>query len=102
MTSLRLVVMFGVGLVTWLLVLLRGLALEKRRLWSLSGLIFLDECLGIGTGVFLARWGTWPDVLAVAFGGTVAAWVVLVMNKHTVARGGTTSRRPESNVVVAG
>ena len=102
MTSLRLAVMFGVGLVTWLLVLLRGLALEKRQPWLLSGLIFLDECLGIGTGVFLARWGTWPDVLAVASGGTVAAWVVLVISKHTAASGGTTNRRPESSVVVAG
>ncbi|MEN6335908.1 MAG: hypothetical protein ABFE01_16770 [Phycisphaerales bacterium] len=84
---LRLFVMFLLGLGTWLLVLLRGLALEKRRLWSLSGLIFVDECVGIGTGVFLARWGTWTDMLAVAAGGAIAAWVVLRINRSGTGNG---------------
>lgn len=77
MIALRLCLMLVVGFATWLLVLLRGLALEKRQASSLAGLIFVDECVGIGTGVFLARWGTLPDIVAVALGGALAAWVVL-------------------------
>jgi hypothetical protein len=100
--TLRLCVMFGVGLATWLLVLLRGLALEKRRCWSLSGLIFVDECVGIGTGMFLARWGAWPDVLAVALGGTVAAWVVLHTNRRMTNNGGTMPPTPASSVAAVG
>lgn len=69
--------MFGLGFVTWLLVFLRSYALDTRRTVWLSGLIFCDEALGIGVGVWLARNGGWPEIVAVAAGGTVAAAIAV-------------------------
>jgi hypothetical protein len=79
---LRLLAVFGIGYVTWLLVLLRGIALEKRRVWPLCGLIFADECLGLGAGIWLARHGTPVDVVALASAGVVAALTILWRGRH--------------------
>ena len=70
---MNLLLLFGLGFVTWLLVFLRSYALDTRRTWWLSGVIFTEEALGISVGVWLARNGGWPEVAAVALGGTVAA-----------------------------
>jgi hypothetical protein len=74
---MNLPLLFGLGFVTWLLVFLRSYALDTRRTWWLSGVIFADETLGISVGVWLARNGGWPEIVAVAAGGTVAAAVAV-------------------------
>jgi len=70
-------IMFVVGFVTWFLVLLRGYALEQRHTKLLCSTVFIDELLGIGTGIYLARYGTAIDVMACAIGGTLAALVIM-------------------------
>jgi len=65
------------GLITWSLALYRGLALERRQLWRLSGVIFVDEMLAISVGVWLARSGTLAEIVACALGGATASVVLL-------------------------
>lgn len=72
-----LLLLFGVGFATWFIVFLRTYALDERRAIWLSGLVFADEALGIGTGVWLARNGGMWEVIAVAAGGTLAASIVV-------------------------
>jgi hypothetical protein len=73
----RLLLLFSVGFITWSLVLLRNHAQTENRAGRLAGLIFCDEVIGITTGVFLARSGGASDVIAVASGGTVAAFLMM-------------------------
>jgi len=40
------------------------------------GVIFVDDLVGICTGVYLARQGTISEIVACALGGTFAALVV--------------------------
>lgn len=69
---MRFVCLFLCGFVTWGLVVARGIALEKRQTFPLAGLIFVDECVSIGFGIWLARQGVVADVVACALGGAAA------------------------------
>lgn len=80
--GLRLLVVFAIGFVTWLLVFTRSFALDTRRAWLLSCVVFADEAVGIGIGVWLARNGSLCEILAVAAGGTVAAAIAVRMFKR--------------------
>jgi len=75
--GLRLSVMFGLGFVTWLLVFLRSYALDARHTRWLCFIVLCDEFMGIGTGMYLARSGTWLEAGAVAAGGALAAALVM-------------------------
>ena len=68
--------LFILGFLTWGLVVLRGFALERKSALLLGGLIFVDECLGVGTCVWIVQNGNWYSVLAIASGGACAAVVV--------------------------
>lgn len=73
---LMILLMFVLGFVTWSLVLARSAAWDSRHTSLLMGVIFVDDLVGIGTGVYLARQGTIPEIIACALGGTFAALVV--------------------------
>jgi len=77
MIGLRLVLIFFLGFVTWGLVFLRSYALDTRRTWWLSGVIFAEEIIGISVGVWLARCGDWSEIVTIAAGGTVAATIAV-------------------------
>ena len=77
MVSLRPLVLFIAGFVTWSLVLLRNHMQAKNRALALTCLIFCDDFIGIATGVWLARSGGLSDIVAVAFGGSAAAFVLM-------------------------
>lgn len=75
--GLRFVLLFGVGFLSWFLALVRTFATIDRRTSLLCSLIFVEEVFMIWTGVWLARTGTMFDVLAVALGGPVAAFLAI-------------------------
>jgi len=77
MIGLRLVLCFLVGLTVWLLTFGRSAAWDARRTGWLVGVVVMDEFLGIATGMYLARQGTWLEAAACAMGGAVAAWIML-------------------------
>ena len=77
MTGLRLLAFFTVGLSVWLLTFGRSAAWDGRRAGWLVGIVMADEFLGIATGMFLARQGTWLEAGACAVGGAVAALLML-------------------------
>ncbi len=74
---LRLLLMFGMGLFTWLLTFGRSIAFHRRQLGWLSGIIFMDELAAISIGMFLARHGSIYDAIATALGGTIAAVIIM-------------------------
>ena len=76
------ILLFAIGFVTWFVVLLRAYVLDGRQTAYLCCLIFTDEAIGIGTGIWLARNGGWQEVIAVAAGGTLAAWVAMKLFKR--------------------
>jgi hypothetical protein len=82
MNLLSIIIMFFVGFVTWGLVFLRNYALDTRRIWLLSGLVFMDEFVGIMVGVWLARNGHLHDMIIVAIGGTLSAVLVIKFLKY--------------------
>ncbi len=80
---IRLVLIFGVGFLTWSLALVRTLAIIKQQVWLLCGLVFTEEVAMLVTGMWLARSGTCLDALSCALGGVVAAYLVMRKNnKH--------------------
>lgn len=81
MILLRLAIMFLMGFLTWGLALGRSLAWDRQHTAWLTCVIFLDELAGIGTGVFLARSGTWLEAIAVATGGAAAAATIMVFKR---------------------
>jgi hypothetical protein len=81
MSLLRVAVMFWLGFLTWGLALGRSVAWDARHTGWLTFVIFLDELAGIGTGVFLARSGTWLEAVSVALGGAAAAAVVMMFKR---------------------
>jgi hypothetical protein len=83
---LRLASLFVGGFLTWGLVVLRGIALEKRRASWLGSLIFADDCLAVGFGMWLARHGTVLDVVACAAGGACAAMLLVVIDRRKHGR----------------
>ena len=78
---LRLLPLFIGGFVTWGLVVLRGIALERRRPLWLGCLVFVDDALAVGFGVWLARHGTALDVVTCAAGGACAAALLVAYDK---------------------
>jgi len=80
--------LFAIGFCTWLIVFLRSYALDARHTIWLSGLVFADEAVGIGTGVWLARNGGIWEIVAVAAGGTLAATLaVRLFRRRDVSSG---------------
>jgi hypothetical protein len=77
MTALRLLVFFLVGLSVWILTFGRSAAWDARRAGWLVGIVVLDEFLGIATGMYLARSGSWFEAAACALGGAIAALFML-------------------------
>lgn len=77
MILLRLLLCFLVGLSVWLLTFGRSAAWHGRRAGWLVSVVMLDELLGIATGMYLARQGSWFEAIACALGGAVAAWIML-------------------------
>lgn len=73
---IRLVVLYAIGFVTWLLTFGRSLAWDHRRVGWLCGIVAMDELAGIGIGMYLARHGTWVEAVVVATGGVTAAFVL--------------------------
>ena len=82
MIGLRLLACFVVGLSVWALTFGRSAAWDARRAGWLMGIVMADEFLGIATGMYLARSGTWLEAGACAAGGAVAAWVMLRSRKR--------------------
>ena len=79
---LRLLAIFGVGYVTWLLALLRTFATIKQQAYLLYSLIFIEEVTMILTGMWLARCGTVIDAISCALGGVLAAYTILRVEKR--------------------
>jgi hypothetical protein len=76
---MKILLMFVLGFVTWSLVLARSAAWDSRHVGSLMGVIFVDDLVGIGTAVYLARQGTIPEIVACALGGAFAGLIVLLV-----------------------
>jgi hypothetical protein len=76
-TALRLLVLGFAGFLTWGLVLLRNHAQDCRRAALLASLICCDELIGITLGVYLARKGGASDIVVVALGGALAAFLMM-------------------------
>ena len=47
-------------------------------------MIFVDELMTLGLGMYLARCGTWQEAIACATGGTLAAYMVLRKKKKVI------------------
>ena len=77
MILFRLGLLFVIGLATWLLAFGRSAAWDAKHRGYLIGIVFADEVLGIGTGMYLARNGTWLEAIVCALGGTAAVWIVM-------------------------
>lgn len=76
MTILRPLSLFLVGLAAWGLALGRYAAWDARRRGWLCGIVMVDEAVGLFTGIWLARNGTYLEVLACVAGAGCAAWLV--------------------------
>lgn len=81
MILIRLLLIFGVGCATWWLALARTYALLEQRRLLVCSLIFIEETIMLGIGIWLARAGSVPDIISCALGGTFAAYLVM-RNKH--------------------
>lgn len=80
MMNLRLwtlIILFGIGFLTWFLALVRTFALIEHRKLSLCMLIFVEEMVMLWIGIWLARHGAIPETISCALGGSVAAFVVM-------------------------
>lgn len=79
---LRLSILFLIGLSAWGLTFGRLLAWEGRHAGWLVGLVMADEAIGLWTGMWLAREGSWYEAIALAMGGGVSALLMLRRAKH--------------------
>jgi hypothetical protein len=77
MNLLRLGLLFCVGLTVWGLTLARSAAWDARRKNLLCGIVMADEAVGVFTGMWLARNGTYWEGLACVLGAGVAARLVM-------------------------
>lgn len=82
----RLSGLFLVGFLTWGLVVVRGIALERRRAVSLGACVAIEEVVGVGLGIWFARHGGFSDVAAIALGGAIAAMILLAIDKRRNGR----------------
>ena len=73
---LKLLCLFGVGFLTWGLALVRTLAIIHRQVLLLCSLIFVEEIVMLMTGIWLARFGGFLEVIFCASGGVLAAYLV--------------------------
>ena len=74
--------LFVVGCLTWGLVVLRGIALELRQPVRVGCLIFVDDCLAVGVGIWLARHGGVAEVMAGAAGGAIAGLLLVLWSRN--------------------
>jgi len=75
--SLRLLILFAIGLSAWGLTFGRALAWDTRRAGWLVAIVMADEMVGLWTGMWLAREGSWYEALALALGGGLSALLML-------------------------
>jgi hypothetical protein len=81
-TSLRLLLLFIVGLSAWGLTFGRSLAWDKQRVGWLVSVVMVEEMVGLWAGMWLAREGSWYEAVALALGGGVSALLMLRRAKH--------------------
>jgi hypothetical protein len=74
--------LFIAGFVTWGLVVLRGLALERRQAIRTGCLIFVDDLIAVGVGIWLARYGGPWEVIAAAAGGSCAGLLLVLWGRN--------------------
>jgi hypothetical protein len=74
--------LFVVGFVTWSLCFARSMAWDARHTGWLCCVVAVDESIGILTGMWLAKHGTYVEGLACALGGVLAAYVMLRKGKR--------------------
>lgn len=79
---LKLLGLFLVGFLTWGLVVVRGIALERRRTVSLGACVAVEELVGVGLSIWFARHGGFFDVIAIALGGALASMLLLEIDKR--------------------
>ena len=78
MTSLlRPIIFMFAGFCTWYLALVRTVFLIRQQKTLLCILVFCDELVTICLGVWLARHGTFVEIISLALGGAVAASIVV-------------------------
>jgi hypothetical protein len=81
MSLLRVLLIFGVGFVTWFLALGRTFALVQRLNRVLYSLVFVEELITLLIGMWLAREGTLIDAVSCASGALLASVVIMRIEK---------------------
>jgi len=93
MSLLPILVLFGVGYLTWSLALVRTFALLKQRKVLVSSLIFVEETVMLLIGVWLAEryqvngWKSLPEIISCALGGASAAFTVMITEDRKSSQG---------------
>ena len=73
----RLILVFFAGFAGWFVTLARTYALLERQKWLLCSFVFIEETVILAIGIWLARQGTFLDVMACALGSVVACYIVM-------------------------
>jgi hypothetical protein len=75
--TLRLLILYLIGLSAWGLTFGRSLAWHGQHAGLLACIVAADEMIGLYAGMWLARNGTWYEPVFIVLGGVTSALLMM-------------------------